>query len=78
MPDFDPTKELQELRALKAAQRKGRYYRSRLDRYTAELLALRKAGASAADLQLWLRQHRISVVLSTVTRWLLKHEQKQG
>lgn len=49
------------------------YARSRLDRHRAELLALHNAGASAAELQRWLRTHRISVVHSTVARWLTKH-----
>ncbi|EID5629741.1 hypothetical protein ABV825_005128, partial [Escherichia coli] len=49
------------------------YRKSRLDRYTGELLQLYRAGASAAELQRWLREKRIRVVLSTVTRWLAKN-----
>ncbi|WP_323107207.1 hypothetical protein [Klebsiella quasipneumoniae] len=53
--------------------RQVRYRPSRLDRYTGELLSLYQAGASAAELQRWLRARRIKVVLSTVTRWLEKN-----
>ena len=60
-----------ELAALQAQTRRIRP--SRLDRYTGELLSLYQAGASAAELQRWLRARRIKVVLSTVTRWLEKN-----
>ena len=69
---FDPHTELATLRQQTALIRKQRYARSRLDRHRAELLALHNAGASAAELQRWLRTHRISVVHSTVVRWLTK------
>ncbi|MDP1166082.1 hypothetical protein, partial [Klebsiella pneumoniae] len=55
--------------------RQGRYRPSRLDRYTGELLSLNQAGASAAELQRWLRARRIKVVWSTVTRWLEKNRE---
>ena len=45
--------------------------RSKLDRYAAELLALRRAGATLAQLTRWLRfQHGAVVVATTVGRWL--------
>ena len=45
--------------------------RSELDRHGAELLALRRAGASVAQLTRWLRFRRDTVVASTtVERWL--------
>ncbi len=44
--------------------------RSRLDRHAAELLALRRAGASIAQLTRWLRFERDTVVAATtVGRW---------
>ena len=45
--------------------------RSRLDRHGAELLALRRAGATLARLTRWLRIERDTVVAATtVGRWL--------
>jgi intein-encoded DNA endonuclease-like protein len=45
--------------------------RSRLDRHAAELLALRRAGATVAQLTRWLRLRRGTVVAATtVRRWL--------
>jgi hypothetical protein len=69
---FDPHAELASLRQQTALIRKPRYARSRLDRHRAELLALHQAGATVAELQRWLRAHRISVVHSTVARWLTR------
>ena len=70
--DFDPLAELAILRQQTAEIRKSRYPHSRLDRHRAELLALRHAGATVAELQRWLRAHRINVVHSTVARWLTR------
>ena len=45
--------------------------RSKLDRHGAELLALRRAGATVAQLTRWLRFRRNTVVAATtVGRWL--------
>ena len=45
--------------------------RSKLDRHAAELLALRRAGATLAQLARWLRFERDTVVAATtVRRWL--------
>ena len=45
--------------------------RSRLDRHGAELLVLRRAGATVAQLTRWLRLRRdTSVAATTVGRWL--------
>ena len=47
--------------------------RSKLDRHAAELLALRRAGASLAQLTRWLRFECDTVVAATtVARWLAK------
>ncbi len=77
--DFDPAHELASLRQQTAIRRK-RFFRrraSRLDHHTAELLALRRAGGTAAELQHWLRDHhKIRVVHSTVARWLSQHDTK--
>lgn len=53
--------------------RKQRYRRSRLDRYKAELIALKKGGASNAECQRWLRKNRIKVDHRTVGRWVEKN-----
>ena len=45
--------------------------RSKLDRHGAELLALRRAGATVAQSTRWLRTEReVDVVATTVRRWL--------
>ena len=45
--------------------------RSRLDRHGLELLALRRAGATVAQLARWLSEERqVAVARTTVARWL--------
>ena len=73
MDIFDARTELAELRRQTAEIRRRRYTKSRLDRYRGELIQLRRNGASVAELQRWLRDHRISVVHSTVARWIDKN-----
>ena len=79
--DFDPAHELASLRQQTAIRRK-RFFRrraSKLDPYTAELLALYRAGGTTAELQHWLRDHhKILVVHSTVARWLSKHDKPRA
>lgn len=70
---FDPKSELIKLQTQTKSIRKTSYSSSRLDRYKAELLLLRKEGASIAELQRWLRSNRVKVAWSTVSRWTLKH-----
>lgn len=72
MPAFDAAKEVAQLKAHKKVIRKRVYRRSRLDQFHDELMALRNNGASATDLQRWLKQKNINVTLTTVTRWLSK------
>lgn len=67
---FDAEAEVEKLKDRKRLTRKRVYRRSRLEKYRGELLAMRRAGASATELQLWLNEKRIKVHLSTVTRWL--------
>ena len=73
MDIFDARTELAELRRQTAEIRRRRYTKSRLDRYRGQLLQLRRNGASVAELQRWLRDHRIRVVHSTVARWVTKN-----
>lgn len=70
---MDAENEVARLRETARAVRKRRFRASRLDRYKAELLELRAAGARPADLQRWLRERRVRVVHSTVVRWLERH-----
>lgn len=78
MAEFDPAAEVAKLKADTATRRKPRFTRSRLDRYTGELLELHRAGASVAELQRWLRARRVKVAHSTVARWLAKWLAKHG
>lgn len=72
--DFDPSASLEQIHERKKMRRKRNYWRGRsqLDTYTAELLALHDAGATAADLKDWLSSppRRLKVAHSTVSRWL--------
>ncbi|HIF6447749.1 TPA: hypothetical protein ACX33Y_003870 [Klebsiella pneumoniae] len=72
---FDAKTTVMRLRQETRLRRKRPYRRnqSRLDRFRVEILALKHHGASAAEIQRWLRQKRICVVLTTVTRWLEKN-----
>lgn len=73
MDIFDARTELAELRRQTAEIRRRRYTKSSLDRYRGELIQLRRNGASVAELQRWLRDHRIRIVHSTVARWVTKN-----
>ncbi|CAM3967627.1 hypothetical protein [Vibrio aerogenes] len=76
MSDFDVQTELAALQAQTRSIRKRNYSqrKSRLDKYQFQLLELHRAGATAAEIQRWLRANkRCSVVHSTVQRWLKKH-----
>ena len=70
---FDAQREVDQIRKLRDKARRRRYQKSRLDRYRAELVAMRRAGASCGDLAVWLRVvHRCSIHRSTVDRYLKK------
>ncbi|MHB8810991.1 MAG: hypothetical protein ACYC9M_13430 [Desulfobulbaceae bacterium] len=71
--EFDAQVEVERIRARRAEARRRLYRRSRLDRYRAELVAMRRAGASCADLVEWLRiKHRCRINRSSVDRYLRK------
>ena len=70
--DFDVTKEIEQaLEKLKKTRQKN-YKRStsRLNRYQAQLVAMRRAGATMAILQEWLKSHHCRVAQSTIWRFL--------
>lgn len=70
---FDAQVEVERIRARRAEARRRLYRRSRLDRYRAELVAMKRAGASCADLVEWLRiKHRCKINRSSVDRYLKK------
>lgn len=73
-PDFDASATLDAIRADRQVRRHRRTWgRSRLTRHRAELVKLRQAGASYADLAHWLkREKRLTVDRSTVMRYLAK------
>lgn len=70
---FDAAAEAARLRRQRRDHRQRRYRRSRLDPHAHELLALHAEGARPADLVRWLRERRIRVHHTTVTRWLDRH-----
>ncbi len=68
---FDPIAELHHIRMRRDESRRKRFAKSKCDKYRAELVAMRQAGASAADLVEWLRlRHRIKINRSSVDRFL--------
>ncbi len=70
---FNAAVELTEIHNQRKMMRQQTYRKSRLTRHRAELVALKKAGASLHDIALWLRQKkRIKVSHTTVMRFLAK------
>ena len=49
---------------------KGKLYKSRLDKYKNPILKLKENGATLEEIQQFLEEKRIKVVLSTISRWL--------
>ena len=72
MDIFDAKAQLTAIRSRRAIARRRRRYRSRLDRYRVPLVALRRLGASVAELRAWLHARRCCVAPSTVSRYLRK------
>lgn len=69
--DLDPAAELTAIRSRRKIAQRQPYRRSRLERYRAELVALRRVGGSYPDLVTWLRTtHRMTVAHTTVMRYL--------
>lgn len=67
---FDAHAEVARICRRRAVARGKRYRKSRLDRYRAELVAMRQAGASCADLAEWLRIRRCQIHRSSIDRYL--------
>ena len=65
--------KLEAVRERRRLARRMRYRRSKLDRYRAELVTLRRMGASYRDMAVYLRhEHRKRVDPTTVRRYLIK------
>lgn len=64
--------ELALIRQQRRMARRKRYYRSRLDRYRTEVVVLRRAGATLAEISSWLRRRRCKVAASTISRYLAR------
>ncbi len=67
---FDAQAEVERIRTRRAEARRKHYRKSRLDRFRAELVAMRQAGASCADLAEWLRLHHCRVHRRSIDRYL--------
>ncbi len=69
---FNAASEVTKIkRARGERRRKGRNYKSKLDRYRSELVSLYHAGASCEDLAYWLKtQKKVSAHSTTVMRYL--------
>jgi arginine repressor len=72
MDRFDADEQLMQVRSRRAIARRRRRYRSRLDRFRAEIVELRHIGASIAELTAWLHARRCCVAASTVSRYIRK------
>jgi len=69
---FCAVAELDSIKLLRSTSRRRRYRRSRLMKFRAELVELRIAGATLADLRIWLRRQRVRIAASTISRFLKK------
>ena len=70
---FNAQAEVERIRIRRTEARRKLYRKSRLDKYRAELVAMKQAGASCADLVEWLRvNHRCKVNRSSIDRYLKK------
>lgn len=68
---IDAQAELAMIRERRAKTRHPTYRKSRLARYRADLVSLRKSGASYPEIAIWLRQKkRVKVAHTTVMRYL--------
>lgn len=70
---FNAQAEVERIRVRRTEARRKLYRKSRLDKYRAELVAMKQAGASCADLVEWLRiSHRLKTHRSSIDRYLKK------
>lgn len=68
---FNAQAVVENIRARRKEARRKLYRKSRLDKYRCELVALKQAGASCADIVEWLRvSHRCKINRSSVDRYI--------
>ena len=68
---FDPIGTLQAVKEHRAMRRRQQFRKSKLDRFRAEIVALKKSGASGQDIVTWLKmKHRLKINRSSVVRYL--------
>ena len=74
---MEPDEAADAVARLRAQTTRKRWRRSPLERYRAELVALREAGASYENLARWLAQQKpaVKVHLTTVRRYLMRSEE---
>ena len=71
--DFDAAAEVQRLNEIRRARRKQSVTRrSRLDKHGFELIRLYQEGATFSALAIYLRERRIVVHETTISRWIKK------
>jgi hypothetical protein len=76
---FNAQAEVEHIRARRSEARRKLYRKSRFDKYRAELVAMKQAGASCADLAAWLRlNHRCKVHRSSIDRYLRRLSEQTG
>lgn len=73
MTIFDAKSEVRRLKGITQLQKKKRYSRSKLDKYKAEIIALRSEGATQKEIQTWLKEKKLLVERTTISRWLKNH-----
>jgi predicted GNAT family acetyltransferase len=75
---MDTKSEIERLAKLvKKRRHKNTFFPSKLDKFKHGILRLKAEGATLEMLQLWLKEQRIEVNISTISRWLKKHGQVQ-
>jgi hypothetical protein len=74
---MDLQAELQEIRRTRKRARRKPYRASRLDRYRAEIEALRRMGASLEDIRLWLRRYKRMRITRAAIHYRLRRWQEK-
>jgi len=70
--------ELRRIREKRKTAQRYHYQQSKLAPWRAELVALRLIGASYVDIAYWLKEQRLIVAVSTISRYLAKLPELQG
>lgn len=71
MHQFDAAKTLQDIRNYRTICKRKAYQQSRLQKYRAEVVALRKQGGSFREIAMWLKKDKhCKVTHTTIMRYL--------